>query len=614
MLVSLDLGTVVSNGEWVEYQRFLTLPDEFEQDQPIKIKPKTGAANFSDIYIDNVEFYEVGVNSHISDTETYDNVAETYWTAKNVNGRAIDVLRLPFADILGTPENAPSTAQTYTDLNGYFIESPQFGWRWSTFDEMKAIRDFYIQENTNDSVNDFLALNGGGWSPKQDKDIWNVAIPGVFNPSHAADKEGEVSWAFIVKPDTGISTVKHNHSVHPGLVSTAPLVVRDSLVIKGGDAVKIEATGSETNVSELTEMLPKVAGGASPEPLSASIELSALELGEYEVLWSTTDLEGRIVSKTQMIVVEDTTPPVFINLSRITLNYPVDPNSDNFSLLTAMDLVDGEIEATHDGNDTFELGCYNLNWTATDSSGNSVTVRQKLQVIDNVECPLAVISGEAQAIERQAVTLSASQSTVDASKEISYKWSVESGARLSIEGSDSTITFNAPSLDEDSQYIIKLEVSDGDQSDYSLFKLDVFADPELPSIAPVAHIEPLEIVNENIEFNLDASGSFVDESLQGQFSWQVIEGPDLKFMSEGQVAKVLSPEIEQDVDVTIALTIDDGINQTSKEISFTIQNTTPQVNALEQDPYRNEKSFTGASLNLLGLISLLLLSFYRRKI
>ena len=613
---AIDLGTVESNGQWLEYSRYVSLPDNFDQEQPIKIKPKTGAGNFSDIYIDNVEFYEVGKNSHISDADSYEDVTTNYWTAKSINGKSLDVMRVNYADTLGSPEDAPSATQTHTAINDHLLDNLEYGWRFATLDDMKAIRNFYVQENIAASNSGFLNLNGGSWSPKQDKDIWNITIPDpeFYSSEIGTVIEGGLPWTFTLKPDTEVGIVKRNKSLQPGQLATAPLVVRDALVIQGANDIIIEATGPVTNVAEFTELLPVVLGGATPEPITASIDLSALEIGNYDVQWSTIDLEDREISVSQSIVVEDTTPPVFSNLSRITLTYPLDPNSANFSLLTANDLVDGEIEAIHDGDGNFELGCYNLNWTATDSSGNSTTVRQKLQVIDKNECPLAIISGEQQVIERQTLTLNGTQSTVDASKTISYKWTVESGHRFNLQGSESSITFDAPSLDEDSQYVIKLEVSDGEQSDYSLFTLTVLADPELPSIAPVAHVEPIEIVNENNEFILDASGSFVDESLQGEFSWQVIEGPELEFFSTGKVAKVIAPEVEQDTSTRILLTIDDGINQVSKEIDFVVQNTTPKVQSQEQDPYRNEKSFSGATVNLLALMGLMILGLCRRKV
>ncbi len=606
----IELGEVTSNGEWIEYQKYFTLPLGFDTSFPVKIKPKTGAGNTSDMFIDDVSLVEVGVNSSIKDSQSYHSVSEQYWTANSINGKRLDVMTAPWADSLGSAQGSPNNLIGFDDLQNYFTESAEYGWRFATLDEMVAIRAFYYQEEFSLENQGFLELNGSSWSPKGDVNVWNMAIPGYFFSDHAPDVEGETSWLFLVKEGKAIAKVKHDHSINPSKTSSAALIVRAALELVGGADLEVEATGPLTDLTTLALDLPTAIGGATPGVVTPSIDISSLSLGAYEVEWVVEDLEENKLTQQQLITVVDTTAPQFPELVRKTVNYALETSEEiTLDAISTMDLVDGEILASHNLEDNLPLGCYRINWQSEDVSGNISTGIQKLQIIDDIACPLALVSGEKDVVERQEITLDGSLSSVDVSKVISYNWSVKSGERLNLSGSESDITFSAPSVDSDQLYQIKLEVSDGEQSDYTLFEFIVTADPELVSQPPMIVVTVPALVNETIPFVLDASETIVDASLAAQYSWRVVSGPELTFEGNSSVVTAIASDVTENTDVVIELLVDDGINQVIQQWQLVIQDTTPTVILIE-DEYLNEENAAG-SFNWFSIGLFLLIFLYR---
>jgi hypothetical protein len=120
-------------------------------------------------------------------------------------------------------------------------------------------------------------------------------------------------------------------------------------------------------------------------------------LGSYTVVFEVADNSANTTEITINIEVVDVLAPVFSEVGVIQAVYPnVYTPEDIRLMMTASDNYDGDVSASITlVNDNYSLnanvvGTYTMEFTVTDSSGNSVNRIQEIQVIDN-EGP--VISG-----------------------------------------------------------------------------------------------------------------------------------------------------------------------------------------------------------------------------
>ena len=142
---------------------------------------------------------------------------------------------------------------------------------------------------------------------------------------------------------------------------------------------KVEATSMENNIVEFGF------AEASDQVEVSSITNDAptvFPLGETIVTWTATDSSGNSASATQIIVVEDTTSPVIETPESII--FEAINQYDNVIELPLMKYKDNtEVSSiTNDAPISFEFGTTMVNWTATDSSGNSASATQSITIID----------------------------------------------------------------------------------------------------------------------------------------------------------------------------------------------------------------------------------------
>jgi len=145
--------------------------------------------------------------------------------------------------------------------------------------------------------------------------------------------------------------------------------------------LQVEAVGIETQIDGLGEF--------TIEDFSEieSIENDAPELfplGETVVTWTATDTSGNSVSDTQLVTVVDTTMPEIIAPADMTFE-AVD-QIENYIELSgerSFDIV--QIESIeNDAPEFFPLGETVVTWTATDTSGNSVSDTQLVTAVDTI--------------------------------------------------------------------------------------------------------------------------------------------------------------------------------------------------------------------------------------
>jgi len=135
------------------------------------------------------------------------------------------------------------------------------------------------------------------------------------------------------------------------------------------NSITFEATGATTNI---TIDAPEVADNFDETPTVVSNLTSALPLGEHVIVWTATDDAGNQSTAEQIVIIEDTTAPIFDTLEAIELNAAGRLTNISTAVnVSANDLVDGEITAIISGSAQLLSGAHQVEMIATDLSGNS---------------------------------------------------------------------------------------------------------------------------------------------------------------------------------------------------------------------------------------------------
>ena len=148
----------------------------------------------------------------------------------------------------------------------------------------------------------------------------------------------------------------------------------------------IEATSGLTPVSVGQAMATDESGIQS---LSSNAP-AEFPLGTTTIIWTAIDGSGNMAIATQVISVVDTIPPTITAISEITVEAQT-PGSNLVELEAPLvsDAV-GVISLTNDAPEVFSLGETVVTWTAIDVASNSVSVLQKVIVIDTTAPTLSI--------------------------------------------------------------------------------------------------------------------------------------------------------------------------------------------------------------------------------
>ncbi|MBR9728016.1 hypothetical protein ACFOD0_03275 [Shewanella intestini] len=133
--------------------------------------------------------------------------------------------------------------------------------------------------------------------------------------------------------------------------------------------ITLEATAQLTAVQIV---LPTVTDDNDAAPsLVADINDFAFAVGEHIINWTATDVSGNSANAQQVITITDTTAPHFDTLMDMTLNAQGHfTDIDNALNVIALDLVDGEINASVVGTSRLQSGQHLIDIQAIDVAGN----------------------------------------------------------------------------------------------------------------------------------------------------------------------------------------------------------------------------------------------------
>jgi len=188
-----------------------------------------------------------------------------------------------------------------------------------------------------------------------------------------------------------------------GLVSTPyePFVIGNLIDINGpvfqGSGVVIVNVDDPVTVSEITSSI--VAIDAIDGDVSASVIVQSdaytanmTTIGEYIIQYSVTDQADNVTTFSILVKVIDITNPIISGTNEIILPYP---NTLSIAAIQAQlfasDNVDGEITAEIElKSDDYSLnqsilGFYEVIFTISDSSGNSIDYLVEVYVVDQAE-------------------------------------------------------------------------------------------------------------------------------------------------------------------------------------------------------------------------------------
>jgi len=122
---------------------------------------------------------------------------------------------------------------------------------------------------------------------------------------------------------------------------------------------------------------------------------TVLSLGSNLVVLILTDGCGNTVSATNLVTVQDTTPPVLAGLPATTASYQCRQDVPAAPTVTAVDGCDGPVSVSYLQSESYQgSSCSNIitrTWTTTDSSGNTASFAQTIIVNDTT--PPVLVKG-----------------------------------------------------------------------------------------------------------------------------------------------------------------------------------------------------------------------------
>ena len=148
-----------------------------------------------------------------------------------------------------------------------------------------------------------------------------------------------------------------------------------------------EATGEMTLLTADDIGTATATDLVDPNPIVTSNIPPSFEfgIGTTTITWTATDSSGNSNTATQIITVQDTTPPTITKPANKTFEATGEQTpltTAQIGTATANDRVDPNPTIRSDAVSTFRVGTTAITWTATDSYGNSDTATQIITIRD----------------------------------------------------------------------------------------------------------------------------------------------------------------------------------------------------------------------------------------
>jgi len=177
----------------------------------------------------------------------------------------------------------------------------------------------------------------------------------------------------------------------------------------------------------------------------------------------------------------------------------------------------------------------------------------------------------------QPVMLDGSGSSDPDGDALTYKWTQILGPNVDLQnGNSAQASFTAPDVPVDARLVFRLTVSDGQYSAFDLVNVTVVLVPNRP---PVADAGSDQTVDEGAAVTLDGSGSSDPDGDPLTYEWKQISGPAVTLQGADQaVCTFVAPMVDQDTELRFRLTVSDGTNSDSAEVTVLVRDVPPPAN------------------------------------
>ena len=194
------------------------------------------------------------------------------------------------------------------------------------------------------------------------------------------------------------------------------LIDETSPVLQLPEDLVVEATSSDQNEVSLGDAT------ATDNIDIASVINDAPDtfpLGETVVTWTATDSSGNTATATQTVSVVDTTAPEILPVGDVTIEATsIAENTASLDNPSVLDVQ--EISLTNNAPEFFPLGETIVTWTSTDVAGNTVSMEQKVLVVDTTVPTLTIPPDlNVEAVSLQETSVAIGQATADDISDIS---------------------------------------------------------------------------------------------------------------------------------------------------------------------------------------------------
>ena len=354
------------------------------------------------------------------------------------------------------------------------------------------------------------------------------------------------------------STESETEHVEESLAPEEPVILDTTKpIISPPSDLVIEATGSLTSV----DVGDAIAMDESGIQLIVSNGPTLFPLGSSTIIWTAIDNNGNSAFAVQQVNVVDTTPPTISPVLDITAEAVVP--YDNIIELQAPSASDilGVDSITNDAPEFFPIGETIVAWTATDVSGNTASVEQKITIFDTMY-PVLQIPGdivvEATSLDQNEVYLGEATATDN--------------------GEIASVTNNAPDVFPLGETIVTWTALDSSNNFSSLTQLVTVIDTTAPEISSP------------VDMTLEATS--VDANIVNLTSATASDIQDVTIY-------VIAPDVFPLGETTVTWTaVDESGNSASATQTVTIVDTTKSGLSIPQDQTVEASSLEGTLVDI----------------
>ena len=197
-----------------------------------------------------------------------------------------------------------------------------------------------------------------------------VLLDSISNDAPAVFPLGETIVTWTAQDSSGNSA---------SATQLVTVVDTTSPEITAPEDLTIEATSPDSNV---VSMGNPIADDSVSDVTISNDAPAVFPLGDTIITWTATDAAGNTATDSQLISVIDTTSPIVTAPEDVIVEATSSlENIVDIGIASADDLVSVS-SLTNDAPEVFPYGDTIVTWTATDSSGNSISDTQLISVID----------------------------------------------------------------------------------------------------------------------------------------------------------------------------------------------------------------------------------------